>query len=100
MPPFIGLAGGVDAEAILQLIGFFFILFAPQMVSTLQQALKAKPLPTGGVFAPIAAGAGIVGGALGAPGRAIGGVARGVVGGYVQQKGEALGGELFPPRRR
>src|SRR3989344_5276633 len=100
MPPFIGLAGGVDAEAILQLIGFFFILFAPQMVSTLQQALKAKPLPTGGVFAQIAAGAGIVGGALGAPGRAIGGVARGVVGGYVQQKGEALGGELFPPRRR
>jgi len=92
LPPFVGFQQGVDVESVLALIGFGIILFAPNMVSVLKQALKAKPMPVSGVFAPIAAGAGVVGGVLGAPARAIRGVGERYIGGYIAQKGEFAAG--------
>lgn len=90
LPPFVGVT--TDTEAVLSLIGFGFILFAPQMVSVLQKALKTQPVPVAGIFAPVAAGAAVVT----APFRAGAGAARQYVGGYISQKGEAAAGEVFP----
>lgn len=86
-PPFI--AKDPTSRSVMAIIGLGFMLFAPSMVSVLQNALKTKPLPTGGIFAPIAAGARVVS----APVRGIsGGVSTGVRT-YVGQKIEALAGE-------
>ncbi len=87
LPPFIGFT--TDVESVLALIGYGFILFTPQLVTTLQQALKAKGIPAAGIFAPIAAGARVAT----APVR---GVAGGISSGartYVAQKIESLAGE-------
>ncbi|MCH7951625.1 hypothetical protein IH980_02745 [Patescibacteria group bacterium] len=87
LPPFIGFT--TDTKAVIALIGYGFILFAPQMVSALQKALKAQPIPAAGVFAPLAAGARVATAPIRAPLQAIGAGARVFVG----QKIESLAGE-------
>lgn len=86
-PPFIAMDSNIDQ--LMAVVGLGFILFAPQMVSLLQQSLKAKPLPAAGVFAPIAAGARVVTAGPRAVAGAIGTSARI----YAGQKIESLAGE-------
>lgn len=73
-PPFVSME--TEPDVLMAVVGFGFILFAPQMVSLLQQSLKAKPLPAAGIFAPIAAGARVVTAPVRAPLSAVGAGAR------------------------
>src|SRR3990170_4166309 len=91
-PPFVAME--TTAEHVMAIIGLGFMLFAPQMVAVLQKTLKAQPLPVSGVFAPLAAGAGVV---TALP-RGIAGAARTTVRGYFGQKVESFAGETQKSR--
>lgn len=91
-PPFVALQANL--EQVMGLIAFGFILFTPNMVSMLQQALKAKPLPTAGVFAPIMAASRVATAPVRGITSGIGGGARA----FVTQKIEALAGETRKSR--
>jgi len=93
LPPFVGLQG-TDRDSVLALIGFGIILFAPQLVTVMKQTLKAKPLPVSGVFAPIAASAGVIS----SPIRGIGGAVSTGVRTYFGQKVESFAGEAAKGR--
>jgi hypothetical protein len=98
-PPFIIGGPGTQRtlEQVIAIIGLGFILFAPQMVTMLQQALKTKPLPTAGVFAPIAAGARVAYSPFSGIGRGIGTGARVYLGEKIERV--ARRGEGSPPSR-
>lgn len=86
-PPFVATESTPDDISAIIALGF--VLFAPNMITLIQQGLKSKPLPVAGVFAPIAAGYRIAT----APGRAAISGGTSMAKTYIGQKIEGIAGE-------